>query len=192
VCSFRSSSRNSAPKERHDVAHYPKAEIFAGYSFSHTSFDTTGHNLNGWGASVSATGGRYIGLAGDFSGTYGSQTQTFAPPCPSPGCLPQTQTSRASAYHFLGGPRFTHRTQDGTLFAHVLFGLSNLRAAAPGNRTEFAMGFGGGVDVPLRKRLAFRVFQADYIPAKRSSTVGGGWDHDFRVQTGIVFTFGKR
>jgi hypothetical protein len=96
-----------------------------------------------------------------------------------------------SVYHFLGGPRLTRRTRDGTLFAHALVGIVNRRAQALGNRTEFAMGFGGGVDVALARRLAFRIFQADYIPAKRSSTNGGGWDNELRVQTGIVFTLGK-
>ena len=167
---------------------YPKAETFAGYSFSHTSFNTIGHNLNGWGGSVSATGTRYIGVTADFSGNYGSQT--YAIPCPAPGCPPQT--SRVSVYHFLGGPRFTRRTHDGTLFAHALVGIVDRRAAAPGNQAEFAMGFGGGADMVLGGRLAYRIFQADYIPAKRSSTYGGGWDNEFRIQTGIVFTFGKR
>jgi hypothetical protein len=164
----------------------PKAEIFAGYSFSHTSFDI-GHNLNGWGASVSATVTRYVGLTGDFSGNYSSQTYEL--PCPSPGCPPQTVT--VSAYHFLGGPRFTRRTRDATLFAHALLGIVN-RGGAPDKSTGFALGFGGGVDVPVRQHLAVRVFQVDYIPFKRPSDFGGGWDNEFRVQAGIVFTIGKK
>jgi hypothetical protein len=170
---------------------YPKAEVFGGYSFFHGSIDSIGHNWNGWGASVFATGTRYFGVAADFSGTYGSETFAIACPVIPPPVLPicPPQTENLSAYHVLGGPRFTRRSHDGTLFAHALFGAVDLRRAPPGNRTEFAMGFGGGVDVRLRKHLAYRIFQADYIPAKRSD---GGWAHEFRVETGVVFTFGKR
>jgi len=166
----------------------PKAEVFSGYSFSRASFYTIGHNLNGWGASVSATVTRYFGVTADFSGSYGSQT--FALPCPAPGCAPQT--TRVSVYHFLGGPRFTRRTHDGTLFVHALLGIVHGNAQVPSSQTEFAMGFGGGADIVLGKRVAYRILQADYISGKRSSNYGGGWENELRIQTGIVFTFGKR
>jgi hypothetical protein len=66
------------------------------------------------------------------------------------------------------------------------------RAASPGNQTQFGTGVGGGADVALHGRLAYRIFQVDYIPAKQSASTGGGWQKDFRVETGIVFTFGKK
>jgi len=167
---------------------YPKAEVFGGYSFFHGSADSAGHNLNGWGASFFAAGTRYVGATADFSGAYGSGT--FFPVCPVTvilGCPPQTQS--LAAYHFLFGPRFTFRSHRARPFAEALFGVSTLRLEKEGPQTGFAMGFGGGVDVPISKRLAYRIFQADYIPTRRSD---GGWNHDFRVQTGIVFTFGKK
>jgi len=174
---------------------YPTGEVFGGYSFSHGSADSVGHNLNGWGASFSGAGTRYFGMTADFSGTYGSGTYIpfcFAPaivvPVP-PGC--PTETQNLSAYHFLFGPRFTLRTQRATPFAEALFGVSSLRQEKAGTRTGFAMGFGGGVDVPLTEHFAYRVFQVDYIPARKPNGLGG-WDYEFRVQTGIVFTFGRK
>ncbi|MCJ7504343.1 MAG: porin family protein [Acidobacteriia bacterium] len=169
---------------------YPKGEVFGGYTFSHYAVDPTGHNLNGWGASVSGNVTRYFGVTADFSGVYGSEP--YAPVCTlpvPPGCPLQTQN--LSAYHFLAGPRFTLRTHGATPFAHALFGVANLREEKWGTRSGFAMGFGGGVDVPLGKHLAYRLFQADYIPAKRPNGVSG-WNHDFRLETGIVLTFGKK
>ncbi len=175
---------------------YPKFELFGGYSFSHSGVysGTTGHNLNGWGASFFGADTRYFGWTADLSGVYGSEP--FTPACITPaapipvGCPVGTQNF--NAYRFLGGPRFTFRTRRATPFAEFLLGAVSLRQEFDGNHNEFAMGFGGGVDVPIGKHLAYRVFQADYLPAKRPQSIGGGWNHDFRVQTGIVFTFGKR
>ncbi len=173
---------------------YPKFEVFGGYSFSRYSVNSNGNNLNGWGASFFAAGTKYFGVAADVSGTYGSEPYT--PPCLTPaapippGCPVGTQNF--NAYHFLAGPRFTFRTHRATPFAEFLLGAVSLRQEFDGNHNEFAMGFGGGVDVPLGKHLAYRIFQADYIPARQPQSVGGGWNHDFRLQTGIVFTFGKK
>lgn len=169
---------------------YPRGEVFGGYTFSRYSVDSTGHTLNGWGASVSGNITRYFGVIADFSGVYGSEP--YAYPCTlpvPPGCPPATQN--LNAYHFLAGPRFTHRTHKAAPFAQLLFGVVDLRQEKSGNRSGFAMGLGGGVDVPVGKHLAYRLFQADYIPAKRPNDVGG-WDHDFRLETGLVFTFGRK
>jgi hypothetical protein len=171
---------------------YPKVEVFGGYSFSHYSLFSTGHNLNGWGASISGNMTKYLGVTADFSGAYGSEP--YIPPCVAvfpapPGCIARTQD--LTAYHFLFGPRFTLRTHVVTPFAQALFGVVNIRQEKDGNRSDFAMGFGGGVDVPLGKHVAYRPFQADYIPTKRPYGVGG-WDYDFRVETGIVYTLGEK
>jgi hypothetical protein len=172
----------------HGQANYPRTEIFAAYAYSHADYSTIGHNLNGWGVSVTANATRYLGITADFSGGYGSETYALA--CPSPGCVPQS--SGVSLYNLMGGPKFSYRTGAATIFAHGLAGIVSRRAAAPGNQTQFGMGVGGGADVALHGRLAYRIFQVDYIPAKQSASTGVGWQKDFRVETGIVFAFGKK
>lgn len=171
---------------------YPKGEIFGGYSFSHIHDSTNAAhaNLNGWGASVTGNLTRHIGVTADFSGTYGSET--YLPICVAivpipPGCTAQSQ--HLSAYYLMGGPRFSFPTHGVTPFAHALFGVASLRRET-GSQTTFVMGFGGGVDVPLGKHLAWRLFQADYIPARRAFNLSG-WDNNVRVETGLVFRFGK-
>jgi hypothetical protein len=169
---------------------YPKGEVFGGYTFSHYAVDFAGHNLNGWAASVSGNLTRNFGVTADFSGVYGSEP--YGPICTvvvPPGCPAQTQN--LGAYHFLAGPRFTLRTHRAAPFAQALFGVVDLHQEKSGNRSAFAMGFGGGVDVSVGRHLAYRLFQADYIPAKRPNGLGG-WDHDFRLETGVVFTFGRK
>jgi len=129
-------------------------------------------------------------VTADFSGVYGSEP--YVPICTvpvPPGCPPQTQ--KLSAYHFLAGPSLTLRTHRAAPFVQALFGVADLREEKSGNRSAFAMGFGGGVDIPVGKHWAYRLFQADYIPAKRPADLGG-WDHDFRLETGVVFNFGRK
>ena len=161
---------------------YPKFELFGGYSFSHETIDSIGFNMNGWGAAFTGNITKNIGLTADFSGAYGSEAFSVCPVASSFTCA--EGNASLSTYHFLAGPRFTLHAHRASPFAEVLFGA----AKTPGTST-FAMGFGGGVDVPLGKHLAYRLIQVDYLPTKRASGIAG-WDSDTRVQTGIVFTFG--
>src|SRR5262249_42656946 len=56
------------------VEDFPRAEVFAGYSYASMDrgdrFDRL--NLNGWAASGNFNFNRYLGLTGDFAGHYGS------------------------------------------------------------------------------------------------------------------------
>ena len=75
-------------------------------------------------------------------------------------------------------------------FAHLLFGGTNGRASADGesfSRTVFMMGVGGGLDVNLSDRVAFRLVQFDWLPVH----VDGEWFNKIvRVGIGIVFKAG--
>ena len=168
---------------------FPRAEVFAGYSFLHDG--VTGQNLNGWGASLSGSLTKHLGATADFSGAYGSVPYQYVCTLPvPPGCPAPPQV--LNDYHFLAGPRFTLRTPKVTPFAEALFGIANLRRQDLGSRTSFAMGFGGGVDIALKRHFAYRLIQVDYIPTKRPATgTGGGWDSEVRIQTGLVLRFGK-
>lgn len=168
----------------------PRGEIFGGYSFSHIqdSANNADANLNGWGASLTGNFTQHFGVTADFSGTYGSER--YLPVCTQPvppGCPAQSQ--HLSAYHLMGGPQFNFTTHGVMPFAHALFGVTSLRPETS-SQTTFAMGFGGGVDVPVGKHFAYRLFQVDYIPAKLPFNLSG-WDHNVRVETGLVFWFGK-
>ncbi len=88
---------------------------------------------------------------------------------------------------FFAGPRFRLRSGRVTEFVHALVGTYRRSPIYPG-ATDFAMGFGGGVNVRLTNRVSLRAFQADWIPVKEEYR----WRHQMRFQTGIVFTFGRR
>ena len=57
-------------------------------------------------------------------------------------------------------------------------------------KTDWAMGFGGGIDLDFGekrpRRYAVRVFQFDYIPTRGQAS----WLNSFRIQGGFVLRFG--
>src|SRR5260370_29597 len=52
---------------------YPKAEVFGGYSYLHTSILGTGFSSNGASGSISVNPNNWVGLVGDF-GVYHNST----------------------------------------------------------------------------------------------------------------------
>src|SRR5713226_3390025 len=112
---------------------------------------------------------------------------------PSPlGSQFDANTSLQS-YQFLFGPEVAYRNRKVQLFGHGLFGANhtavvwNFGSNNPTliGRTHFALGAGAGLDVNFKEHLAYRVFQADYIP----TLVNGRWEKNYRVSTGIVVRF---
>jgi hypothetical protein len=78
-----------------------------------------------------------------------------------------------------------------TPFGHALFGLAHQSIAAIAfitnvgqEQNAFAVALGGGVDLRLVNRVAWRV-QADYLQTK----VFNSTQHDPRISTGIVLRF---
>jgi hypothetical protein len=139
----------------------PKAELFAGFSV----LSTGGGNRDtapGWQASVTGNLAERFGLVADFSGHYKDGVKRHA---------------------FLFGPKAAARREKATLFVHALFG--GVRASGGGfSDTNFAMGFGGGVDYNVRDRVAIRVVQFDWLPVKHSSDWETG---TVRFGIGLVF-----
>lgn len=172
---------------------YAKFEVFGGFSFANTGLTFTRKVANGWGVSVTKNVDKHVGLTVDFATQYGSQPVPlwrFEPgglgPC---GLLTPCVTRQGFAVRqFLFGPTVVRRKGAVTLFAHQLFGVSKSPAVRSFNTTNFAMGFGGGLDAAVSDRIAIRFFQVDYVPTHLSS----GWAHDIRFQTGIVLKFGAR
>ncbi len=148
-------SISAAAQEEH--APTPKVEVFGGYSY----LRLYGENNNGGEVAVTANVNEWFGVTGDFS-AYKAQDQG------------------ENGGFVVGGPKFTYRRGALTPFAHFLFG-----GAFGGGNTEGAMALGGGLDAKISKRVAIRLFQADYIATTFRSNNG-------RISAGIVFRFGER
>ncbi|MFZ0758712.1 MAG: OmpA family protein [Candidatus Sulfotelmatobacter sp.] len=97
------------------------------------------------------------------------------------------------------GPRFMLRTDDANYFLHTL--LSYNRVNVPGLTGWNGIGaiLGGGVDIPLRKGLAWRMFDVDYVWARHNYSDFAGEDfatlrrptfEGIRLRTGLVFSWG--
>ncbi len=100
---------------------------------------------------------------------------------------------------FSAGPRFMWRTDGANYFAHAMVSLN--RVNVPGLNQWNAAGAvaGGGMDLPLRKWLALRLFEVDYVWAQHNyvhyaTTVDGNLARPVfqgvRLRTGFVFSWG--
>ncbi len=98
-----------------------------------------------------------------------------------------------------GGPRFIWRTDGGNFFLHALLSYNRLSVSGLNPSNGIGAVLGGGIDLPIRKRISFRLFEADYVLAAhnyadnvapqftslRRPTLEG-----VRLRTGLVFDWG--
>lgn len=110
-------------------------------------------------------------------------------------------TSTASSeWTVSAGPRFMWRTDSANLFLHALGGFNRLTYDSGfATHNGFGLILGGGMDLPITKTIAWRLFQADYVwarhnfsnyaapqfPDLRRPTLEGA-----RLRTGIVVSWG--
>lgn len=203
----------------------PRVEVFAGYSLlrneriTREDFDTingltpaqfrtlTGldvtpnsgsASLHGFDASVTAYVTKRFGLTGDFSGNFGTETQTF---------FNAPTEARMRVYNALGGPqvKFFNKGR-ATPFARALFGAAHFRndfSASLGpinnritdNYTNFAAAVGGGLDVRVSDRVSLRLIQVDYNPAflkdrRVTDSLGNVYEVKGRRQDNVRLAFG--
>lgn len=157
---------------------YPKAEVFGGYSYLHTSVLGQGFSFNGGSGSIAVNANHWFGIVGDFgvyhNGDFGVST---------------------NAVTYLFGPKFAYRKNEKvTPYFHALFGGSHIGASFSGigsSDNAFAWGFGGGVDANLTPHVGIRVIQADYLMTKFSDG-DNDRQNNVRVSAGIVFRWGGK
>jgi hypothetical protein len=171
----------------------PAWELFGGYSFERSdvrmyykstpiiyTYRGDSVNLNGWDVSATENLTRWFGGTFDVSGHY-----------KSPQLLGTTNQQRM--YSILYGPRFFHRISSVTAFTHVLIGATHAKVAVTptgpsDSELAFAMAAGGGLDLNLGKKAAFRLLKVEYFRAN----VLGIRQNSFRASVGVVFYLGQR
>src|SRR5579864_8059119 len=99
-----------------------------------------------------------------------------------------------------GGPRFMWRTEDANYFLHALVSYNRLDVSSLSNGADgIGAILGGGMDLPITKKVAWRLFEVDYVwshhnfasyaapefPNLRRPNMEG-----VRLRTGIVINFG--
>lgn len=147
----------------------PKLEVFGGGSVLNID-DGHGFKLTpfGWTGSVAGNVNKAVGIVGEVGGNY---------------------RNGYKLHSFLGGGQFTHRVDKVSVFAQAKAGFLNFRGGLEDDN-NFQLGFGGGIDWNLTPKLAFRVFQFDWLPTRAEKVGGTGneWVKNLtRGSIGIVF-----
>jgi hypothetical protein len=97
------------------------------------------------------------------------------------------------------GPRFIWRNEGVNFFAHTMLGLNRLTVNHLDSDNGIGAVLGGGIDLPVWRRLSIRLIEADYVigrhhfarevspafPDLQRPVLSGA-----RLRTGLVFNFG--
>jgi hypothetical protein len=155
---------------------YPRAELFAGYSY--LNVDTDGgprQNVNGIELAASGNFNNWFGLETDVSSYY----KSFAG-----GAASVTTIS------YMAGPRFDFSKNGKTpFFFHTLLGFDRGRGAALGYtayETAIAASVGGGAEWRFASHLAVRS-SVDYVFTNHVDLT----QNNFRAGIGIAYIFGS-
>jgi len=171
----------------------PKWEFFSGYSLEKAevrgyyksspiiySVSNQHVHLDGWDMSITENLNRWLGGTADISGHYNTLQL-------------RGTTTRGRIYSALYGPRFSFRTRWIIPFVHLLAGAAQAKAKVTpvgphDSKFSFAMAAGTGVDLKLGKRVAVRLFKAEYF----WTNILGTQPNRFRASAGLIFYWGSK
>ena len=170
-----------------DSAQIPSGNVFLGFSYENTNssalnLNLSRPNLHGWEASFEGKVLPFVGIVGDVSGHYGSQSFTE----PTPNGLENINVT-GHEQEYLVGPRLSVPVGKFTPFAEVLVGVAHIHTGGtlPGpSNTSFATAVGGGLDYRLFGPVAARV-EGDYLRTKFFNST----QNNLRLSAGVVFRF---
>ena len=183
---------------------FPRTEIFVGYTYIRAVPTLASGNrlvwLNGGSTSLAYNFTRSFGLVTDFGGYDASQLYLTGPGVAAPGAVDASGT----AYTFLFGPRLSLRkSRHFTPFVQVLGGGAYATSVTLKTCTvapctplpeqgSLALAAGGGLDIRLSHRLAWRAVQAEYLMTRFANTTTAvrSIENDVRLSSGLVFRFG--
>jgi hypothetical protein len=146
----------------------PRLQLFAGYSY--LRFDSTAFgfanasNLNGFSLAPAFNITHGFGVVAQLSGQYGS---------------------KLNLRDLTFGPQFLFPRERKLFFAHLLIGDARtfVSVGTGAGDTARSIAGGGGMDLDLSSRFAWRVFEADYV----HTSLFGGTQNNVRISTGLVY-----
>ncbi len=130
-------------------------DVSVEYSFVRANPSTTAFssfNANGGSASFAYNPRNWYGFTGEFSGYHIGQIGSAS--------------VSTDLFTYMFGPQlYFHHYSRFTPFAQELLGVAHDGSSAfsAGSHNSFAMALGGGVDVPFRGHISFRVGPIDYL-----------------------------
>jgi len=190
---------------------YPKYEVGFNYSYARyapSASYSKGHSLNGGGGSAVFNINDALGIRADLQG-YTSNTTGFN--IPANPTFPAGLNGRVQGnlFTYLFGPQVKLRAHKAQPFVSLLFGGAHTNVygnaftqlcqpvaggcgitKAP-TAEAFAMSFGGGVDIPIGRRISFRPAEVNYLLTRFSNPLTKtNNQNNFRYSLGINFNFG--
>ena len=159
----------------------PQKEIFVGYSFVAASPNVPGSpsfHAHGGVGSLTYYPRDWFGIVADLGGYRVS---------PAGGVTVNT------LFTYLFGPRLIYPARRAKPFLQLLAGGAHARNNAPGAAVPsngFAMSFGGGIDLPLSRRVGLRLGPAEYLFTRFGPSPAPGSPRiNARLSTGVFFRF---
>lgn len=189
-----------------------RSEFFGGFQFAHfgsihTYDPFTGLppdvnntevsvNAPGWDATYTYHITDLVGIAGDFSGSYGSGTVSEGVTGANGVGILQPVKYHMKIYSYTFGPVF-YFSSNGNVkpFVHALIGgatgtgsacSSGVPCTSVGSATGLVAMIGGGADLKYKPSMSIRIFQGDWIHTSFASYGGGS---NVRISAGVVFHF---
>jgi Outer membrane protein beta-barrel domain len=184
---------DSVYSTRHDVqladTDFDRFEVSIGYNYLHLhDADPEPEHLHGVDLSGFVNLNSWLAIGGDFMADFGNVTRS--------SIFGGSFDVDSQRYIYVFGPKVTvWRNSQFRVFLEALAGGVHARAEASAgsfSQTASADGFaaagGIGADWRFSEHFSWRMIQADYIP----TDLEGDWQHNFRVSTGFVYSFGRR
>jgi outer membrane protein OmpA-like peptidoglycan-associated protein len=173
----------------------PKYDVFIGYQWLHPGATvpapysdpnapielTLPDSAKGAGAALTFNFDPHWGMEFDFGDNWGSSNNLI-------------YESTVSL-----GPRFIWRTDEGNYFLHSLLSWNRAKINSLNSPNGIGAILGGGWDLPITKKFAWRVFEADYVWARHNYADFAAPEFPdlrrpsydgIRLRTGIVVSWG--
>jgi hypothetical protein len=190
----------------------PKTELDLDYSFARyapSASYTKGHSLNGGGGRFVFNVNRWLGLGMDLQG-YNSNTNTFTIPATTNFPNGATRTASGNLFTYLFGPVIKAHTGRVQPFGDFLFGAAHssvygnafkticqpiagtnpCAVSSSPNGDAFAMSIGGGIDIPINRRVYFRPGEFDYLYTRFTNQFTNAGQNNFRYLAALGINMG--
>ena len=184
-----------------DYPHW-QAHVGYAYDFYRPGYHRRYAGLNGGDAQIQYNMNHWFGFAFDFSGAHGKRCAN------GPNCPPLQTSFNDNLFEYGIGPVVTFRNHSRvTPFIHTFFaGVhgTDMYSFATNNSSfvatdavtklssnTFGILPGGGIDIQLKRNIAWRLVQADYFLTRFDSNGGSRPQSNFRLSTGLVFEWGR-
>lgn len=192
---------------------YPKSELSLDYSYMHyapSQAYTQNKSLNGGGGAFVYNLANHFGIKADLQG-YNSFTDRFVIPATSAFPSGANGSVSGNLFTYMFGPQLKFRRQHVQLLLDALAGAAHNNvyanafkticqptttncsgvSASPSNNAWATM-LGGGLDLPVNRRVSIRAAELDYVLTRFGNpfTQQNANQNHFRYVGGMVFNFG--